>query len=42
MEKAGTGIKRVRDACSDNGNEVNFNFTDAFWITMHSNERVGE
>ena len=42
MEKAGTGIKRVRNACSDNGNKVNFNFTDAFWITMHSNENVTE
>ena len=37
MEKAGTGIKRVRDACRINGNEANFHFTDAFWITIHSN-----
>ncbi len=28
-------IKRVRGACSDNGNEVSFRFTDAFWITIH-------
>jgi len=42
MEKAGTGIKRVRDACSDNGNKVSFRFTDAFWITMHSNKSVTE
>jgi len=38
MEKAGTGIKRVKNACNDNGNEVNFHFTDAFWITIHSNK----
>jgi len=37
MEKAGTGIKRVRDACRINGNEANFHFTDTFWITIHSN-----
>ncbi len=42
MEKAGTGIKRVRDACRNNGNKVNFNFTDAFWITMHTNGNVDE
>ena len=40
MEKAGTGIKRVKNACNDNGNEVNFHFTDAFWITIHSNKNV--
>jgi len=40
MEKAGTGIKRVRDACQINGNKVEFHFTDAFWITMHSNDKV--
>ena len=46
MEKAGTGVKRVRDACAGNGNNVEFRFTDAFWITIHSNQkdtdRVGE
>jgi ATP-dependent DNA helicase RecG len=42
MEKAGTGIKRVKDACSENGNKVAFRFTDAFWITMYSNENVTE
>ncbi len=31
MEKAGTGIKRIRDSCKDNGNIINFNFTDSFW-----------
>ena len=30
MEKAGTGIKRVTDACVENGNEVNFEFSDSF------------
>jgi ATP-dependent DNA helicase RecG len=42
MEKAGTGLKRVRDACTDNGNKVDFRFTDSFWITMHSNQDVTE
>jgi len=42
MEKAGTGVKRVRDACTDNGNKVDFRFTDSFWITMHSNQDVTE
>lgn len=40
MEKAGTGVKRVRDACTENGNKVEFRFTDAFWISLHSNENV--
>jgi ATP-dependent DNA helicase RecG len=39
MEKAGTGVKRVRDACAENGNNVEFRFTDAFWITIHSNQK---
>lgn len=42
MEKAGTGVKRVRDACAENGNRVEFRFTDAFWITIHSNLHVTE
>ncbi len=37
MEKAGTGIKRVKDACAENGNECIFDFNDAFWVTIHSN-----
>ena len=37
MEKAGTGIKRVKDACTENRNRYEFKFTDAFWITIHSN-----
>ncbi len=40
MEKAGTGIKPVADACKDNGNQVNFNFSDSFWVTISSNEKV--
>lgn len=40
MEKAGTGIKRVRNTCFENGNKCIFNFTDAFWITIHSNNNV--
>ncbi|NQU79948.1 MAG: HTH domain-containing protein [Bacteroidetes bacterium] len=37
MEKAGTGIKRVRDACKANNNNIHFNFTDAFWVTIETN-----
>ncbi len=37
MEKAGTGIKRVTNACVENGNEVNFEFSDSFWVTMKTN-----
>jgi predicted HTH transcriptional regulator len=37
MEKAGTGIKRVRDACKANSNKVEFDFTDAFWTVIHTN-----
>lgn len=40
MEKAGTGVKRVRDACIGNGNKVDFRFTDAFWISINSNENA--
>jgi len=39
MEKAGTGIKRVHDACLKNKNKVVFEFSDAFWITIYSNEK---
>jgi len=37
MEKAGTSIKRVKDACKANNNIVKFDFTDAFWLTIYSN-----
>lgn len=37
MEKAGTGIRRVTDACSENGNKYNFSFSDAFWVTIETN-----
>ena len=40
MEKAGTGIKRVNDTCKKNKNKVVFDFTDAFWITIYSNEKL--
>jgi len=48
MEKAGTGIKRVTDACNANGNKCTFNFSDVFWVTMKMNnkdnvrDKVGE
>ena len=38
MEKAGTGIQRITGACKANNNIVKFDFTDAFWITINSNE----
>jgi len=37
MEKAGTGIKRVTDACYANGNKCTFHFSDAFWVTIETN-----
>jgi ATP-dependent DNA helicase RecG len=37
MEKAGTGIQRIKDACSSNKNEITFDFTDAFQISFESN-----
>jgi len=37
MEKAGTGIKRVTDACITNGNNIRFEFTDSFWVTIDTN-----
>lgn len=37
MEKAGIGIKRVKNACYENGNKCVFDFNDVFWITIHSN-----
>ena len=42
MEKAGTGIKRVTNACKSNENQVSFNFSDSFWVTIRSNEKVVE
>ena len=41
MEKAGTGIQRITNACRANGNNCIFDFTDAFWITIESNKDVG-
>ena len=37
MEKAGTGIKRIKDACEKNKNTCTFSFSDAFSITINSN-----
>ncbi len=37
MEKSGTGIKRVTDACKNNGNNYIFDFTDSFWVTIETN-----
>ncbi|MBN2835124.1 MAG: putative DNA binding domain-containing protein [Candidatus Delongbacteria bacterium] len=37
MEKAGTGIKRVKDACNENGNKISFDFTDSFWVVIETN-----
>ena len=44
MEKAGTGIQRVTDACIKNNNKINFEFSDSFWVTIETNitEKVGE
>lgn len=39
MEKAGTGIKRVTNACIENGNDFHFDFSDSFWITLQSNHK---
>ena len=38
MEKAGTGIQRVKDACLTNGNKISFDFSDSFWVTIESNK----
>jgi len=40
MEKAGTGIKRIQDACRTNGNKVEFFFSDAFRIEILSNSSI--
>ena len=40
MERLGTGIKRIRDACLENGNQVEFDFTDSFWAKIYSNVDV--
>ena len=39
MEKAGTGIKRVTNACIENENDFHFDFSDSFWITLQSNHK---
>ncbi len=40
MEKAGTGIKRVTNACKANGNLCTFKFSDSVWLTIKSNKDV--
>lgn len=37
MEKAGTGIERIKEACQKNGNQVKFFFSDAFRVEIYSN-----
>jgi len=32
-----SGIKRMRDVCAGNGNKISFDFTDAFWVEIKSN-----
>jgi predicted HTH transcriptional regulator len=39
MRMGANAQKMSRDACAGNGNNVEFRFTDAFWITMHSNQK---
>ena len=39
MEKAGTGIQRVKDACLSNGNKVSFDFSDSFWVEIETNKK---
>ena len=39
MEKAGTGITRVKNACAINNNEVIFDFTDSFWVVIKTNKK---
>ncbi|MFW6014774.1 MAG: RNA-binding domain-containing protein [Candidatus Nanoarchaeia archaeon] len=37
MEKVGTGIKRINEACKENNNKIEFDFTDTFWVEIFSN-----
>jgi predicted HTH transcriptional regulator len=36
-QMAEQGIKNLSDACVENGNMLNFNFSDAFWVKIDSN-----
>jgi predicted HTH transcriptional regulator len=36
MERIGTGIKRIKKACSLNKNKVEFDFSDSFWVKIYS------
>ena len=40
MEKAGTGIRRMRDACKNNGNKILFDFSDSYWTIIKTNGDV--
>ena len=44
MEKVGTGIKRIQDACFKNSNNVEFNFNEDFFVEIYGkkSEKVGE
>ena len=42
MEKVGTGIKRIKDACSLNGNKIEFAFSDSFWVKIYSNIKTSQ
>jgi len=37
MEKAGTGVQRIKEACLSNNNLVEFSFSDSFQIIIKSN-----
>ncbi len=40
MERAGTGIRRIKDACVSNNNKVSFTFSDAFSVEFLSNKYI--
>ena len=43
MERVGTGVKRIKEACSSNGNKVEFDFSDSFFVKIYSiNEPLNE
>jgi len=40
MEKVGTGINRIKNACNFNGNKFDFDFNeDDFFVTIYSNKK---
>jgi len=39
MEKVGTGINRIKNACKENGNKFEFDFKgEDFFVTIYSNK----